>query len=1543
MPINNNNIIVGKNGIKKALKITAWVVGIFLALDLLLVGLLFVPSIQTFIVHKVTEYLSDKWGTELSIGDVHITPTLKLVCHEVAIKDHHNENMIYSGTVKGRLRSLKTKPFQLGLGNVEFDDLDVVLRTYKDEETINIAVWAKKFKTGKKHEPFTLTSNSVDITNGRFVLIMDNKRVVYDTSGQPDIDYAFLELADLNVKAKDFKLVGADVAMKFKQLAFNQYGGFQLKKGSGNFRICDTTLTFTDLRLKTPQSDLDLDLYFRYDKWTSYGEFLDSVRIGAEIRPSMLAMDDIADWAPAIRGMNEVFNLQADTVDGVVTDFALKNIKAGWNDRNLVQGDIAIRNVIQFMKARFDVALDSSVVHVPDIAQFTLPNGKTIKSNAMLDKLGTTTVSGTFKGDLSQFKTELLAATGMGTLKTELSTSTEDGRLSFQGNVSSSNFNLARLLNNHKLFGRCRLNAKIDGRMDSIGFSARNLKTVQANITSHVSRFPILGYPLRDIHIKGDYHNSLCNAELTTDDPNLVCEAIAQLDLSQSEPFTQGSVSLHRLAAGKIGQSLPLVDSNSTKGIDRIIYIMQQNPSVELSFDHFQVAMHGSNLNNFNGFLACDNVKLRYNEDSLSNERLRLTAINNALLHKYILSSNIANASFESNLPVNLVVDSLQHFAHSLMPSIIPDVKSQTLASGQNIATEIPDYIKIHIQTYNTRAVTKLLLPDMYVSPNSIINLEVREGHLSDKTDIQLPLIGIRKKFRIHNLTVNGQTKGTGKLQLQVGGDSIIVHVGKGKLLFDKLNLQAQTENNQIQYDLAWHNPFNEAQNISMLSGFADIENTDDIVIRLKPSSIFLKDYECHFNDQNTIHILPHRFVFDNLLFSTHESFVLVNGSYDTKDSCRLSMAVKNFDLSLINQLTGSISLGGLLSADLNLINRENRRLIYGKAISDELNVNETRLGDLFLIAGVNDENNVRFSGGLFNSTSEKLDYDYLSGFSIRDFKAEKDIVANISGSYEKKQLLAKATFDTLQADFLEPFLSSFSDEFSGTASGELSLHVSPDSTFFEGTVHVLDALIGIAPLGTRYMVKDQDILFNKKGIFFQDMHFSDDDRNEAILSGAILHNMFKNMQLNLQVKADRIMVLNTPRTTNTVFYGKGYVKGNVYISGEGDHLSFVGPGLQTLEGSKITLQVTSTNMASETNSIYFVARKDEVVEEVPTKKSSTELVFDFTFNVTNDADIVLFIESIGSTINARADGQFQLLYNSNDALNLYGNLLLHSGDIKIALYNVVNTRFTMVPGGTINFDGPLNDMTVHLGAYKSSKTSLSNIIPAEYLSAGSVDVNSYMFLDGPLMQRIEPTFKFELPNSSNEVRNLFYTAIDTQNTENMTKQFAYFLVTNSFMPENVFANNTGVSNIAGLGLFSNVLNNLLSNVMDNKNASFGITYNQATETSSAEYGLRADANLLKDRVTMSTRIGYYDDRTVTDATRNIYGNLTVEYNINKSGTWRLKAFTYIGDRDNTYFYENNFNNYTAGVALAYKQDFDNRRRIRKSKPAKKRNPMSYD
>ena len=75
-----------------------------------------------------------------------------------------------------------------------------------------------------------------------------------------------------------------------------------------------------------------------------------------------------------------------------------------------------------------------------------------------------------------------------------------------------------------------------------------------------------------------------------------------------------------------------------------------------------------------------------------------------------------------------------------------------------------------------------------------------------------------------------------------------------------------------------------------------------------------------------------------------------------------------------------------------------------------------------------------------------------------------------------------------------------------------------------------------------------------------------------------------------------------------------------------------------------------------------------------------------------------------------------------------------------------------------------------------------------------------------------------------------------------------------------------------------------------------------------------------------------------TQGFNNMYGDFSVEYNINKAGTWKLKAYTYVGERDENYIYDAQIN-YTAGVAVAFKQDFNSTpRRKNKSNPKQRKN-----
>ncbi|MCQ2283613.1 MAG: translocation/assembly module TamB domain-containing protein [Bacteroidales bacterium] len=1518
----------------------------FLLLDLTVVGLLFVPAIQTYAVNKITQSISEKWGTELSIKDVHITPTLKLVAHDVCIQDTHHKDMIRVSTVKGRLLSFTIKPLKLKFGNLDLDHADVVLRKYAGEENANISLWAKNIKKEKKKKgTFLLTARNLRLTDSRFVLINDNCRVVFDTKGHPDIDYGYLELADIDWKSEKFivsanKLV--NISTDFKHLAFNQYGGFSMTDCQGQFSICDTALIFDKMNFKTPNSKMDMDLKFAYSDWKKLGDFVDSVRITSTIRPSQLCMKDVAGFAPALKGMDETFMLKASRFDGTVNDFRLIDFYAHWGLGTQINGDLALENITDFSKAHINVQLDSSQVNIPELAAFHLPHGKVIRLNKTINKFGQTKIKGSFVGSPSVFDASFDFNTALGPVLADLSTFIDNGALQIDGTVSSPNFNLASLTNNHKVLGTTDLFLAVEGDMKSAALNKENFKTLQAHISGDISRIYLYGYNLRNTNIEADYQNKLYTCELTSNDKHLDCDISAELDMRDEFPNLRSTISLDHFDAGDIANALAKVDSATAKGFEKIVYAAQSNPKLKFGFDNLTVALRGNNLNNVNGYAGCDNIRIYNDKDSLENERFRLTTINTDIAHKFIFSSNVVNASLETNYDVQDIKDSLQNIAHNFLPTLIAAGK-QSKKSKLDLAEEDESgYIKVHLNTYRTRSVMQLLFPDLILAPNSNLDMTVSSDNKDNIITANIPFFVLRDKVAVYRLNINGNTEGDQALRLHLVSDSAIAILKDSRVAFKSIDAQAQVANDTILYNLNWLNDFNGSEaNSSTFSGYADVTNHKDIVLGLRNSGIYLNNNKWEFNNENNIHIQKGAIAVNNLRISDSSSTIQVDGTYNKTHPELMTVKINDVDLSVLNPLTAKIDFGGELSANVNISSRNGKMFLFGKALANRFVCNEERLGNVFLFAVLDTTNKVSFNGGVFES-KEKFNSNILNNYNIRDFQKEDNIVAKVNGNYDQKKFTVHTTFDDLNAGFLEPFLSGFSDHFDGKASGKLNFYATPDSSYFDGTVHADDINIGIAPLGMSYIVQNQDIRFNSQGIFFDNMLIKDNDGNTAYMNGSVRHKMFKDMKIGLKITTDRVMVLNTPKTPTSVFYGIGYAAGDVYIEGEGNNISFTGPNLTTLEGTKIYLQVSSANSASQSNIIHFKPKEtDQNSNEISVisakNEEKTSLSYDFTFNVTNEADVVLLLESIGGTMNARADGKFQLTYNDNDNLNLYGSLLLHSGDFRLALYNVVNSKFTLVPGGSILFDGPLENMTVNASAYKSSKTSLSNIVPQEYLSGNGVNVNAYLHLNGPLMQHIDPTFSFELPNSSNEVRNLFYTSIDTGNVENITKQFVYFMVTNNFMPNDMFSSDRAGSGLPGLNLFSNIVNNMLSNMISNKNGSFGITYNQATETSSAEYGVKAGANLLKDRVTLETSIGYYDDKN-TQGFNNMYGDFSVEYNINKAGTWKLKAYTYVGERDENYIYDAQIN-YTAGVAVAFKQDFNSTpRRKNKSNPKQRKN-----
>ena len=1509
--------------IKKIGKALLWIIGIFFALDLLIVGLIFIPPIQNYIISKVTTSISNKWGAEIGVRRIYVTPTLSLVADDFVIKDLRNQPMISVKKVKGRLKSLQTKPFTLSFFSVTATEADVTLVTYEGDTRVNISAWAKKISKPKKNpKDFILRINNIRLIDSRFSIANQNKQQKTPYIEGQEFDPGFFEMRHIDFKATKFQVYNDDISAHIKQIGYDQYFGFHLIRGSGDFQINSKLLRFDDCKLLTDNSKLDLDLRFNYNTWKNLGDFLDSVNITATIRPSDFCLRDAACYAAAIRGMDSRFHFQG-LVNGCVNDFRLIDFDCHYNNSTFFTGNFSLKDITDFKHAIWKLDFDDSYFNMQELADFSLPKGKKLPLPNTVKRIGYAQIQGALSGYVPAITAKLDIRTGAGNMKTDISSKDIGEQVTFGGTLTTNNFNLGRVLNSSNYFGQANLVLSLDGISDDPMDKPEFLSTLIVDIQSDISRFDIIGYPVQDIKLTGQYHEKKCAAQLISNDQklNLIFNGLA--DFSLLQPSIQANLSLHNIKLSEIASHHPPIDSAKAKGIDKLIYFAQQNKQVEITLDSLIFNTIGKDLDHLNGYVGIDGLHIFNEIRPFDSDRIRFTAINTATgVHKYILSSDFINASLNTNYEYKEIIDSLLNFAYHYIPNVLP----QRNTGKNDIAFQTNRYFNFSVETFDTEPLLFIFLPELFVAEYSSIDLKLGGNEQQNHINILIPHVSLNNRFSVNNLQLTSNVSSNHHLLTHVTCDSITVSNKKNAILsLNQLAIRADMYKSYIDYQLLWKDIADNNRPFSRLNGTIDARDRQNIVARFTDSQILLNEYNFKFNNHNAITFQKQRIIAENLVLNDKNSSISINGAFSKLPDDKLSIAINNVGINIANNFIRGISFDGMLSANADIMMRNGNRIIMGKLMAVDFTLNKSNLGNVFLTAGIGNNGSLGFSGGIFHRDNP-IPSTIINEYTIKNYKAENDKLANINGYYLShiKRFVAKANVGSLNLGFLQPFLSSFCDHVSGTASGELSFIASPDSSFISGKAHVNNMIMGISPLGIQYNINNQEVTFNRNGITFDRITLEDPDGNTGTLNGHIHHKLFKDMRIDLDINTSKIQVLNLSRNMNSSFYGKGYVSGNVRISGNDKELSFSSNNLTTLKGSSLYFPITSSQSVSENSNIRFRTVIQDSVIVTTSMEEKTKLNFDFIFNVTPETDIQVDVTSIGGTMRAKAIGRLHLLYNDDNGINIFGDMEINSGDFLLSLENIVNTKLKLAPGGKVIFDGPIADFNVNISAYYSARTSLSSIMNSEeFASTSRIPVNAYIHMNGQLMKYPNIDFSFELPNLSQDLSKQVFMVIDTTDPQNRSKQFFIFLLTNQFLPDD--ASSSDISNTVGNGgisILTNFVNNFLSRQM--KHGGVGIVYKSANQQNAAEYGLNANMQFLNDRMIFESNIGYYDNNNAYGGKKsieNFYGDFSLEYLITPKGNWRIKIYNF----SDQYVIESYKKIPGVGLALMYKQDFNNK------------------
>lgn len=1502
-----------------------WIIGIFIALDLLVVGLFFVPPIQNFVVQKVTGFISNQWGAEIGVKRIYVTPDLRIAADDFIIRDMHRQPMIKVKKLKARFKSLNLQPLTLHFFNITATEADVTLVTYKGDSVVNISDWVAHISKPKENpSDFILRVNHIKLVNSHFSIANQNVQQQTPYIEGQEFDPGFFELRHIDFNAKKFQVFNDDISADIKQIGFDQYFGFRLIKGSGDFDINGHGLRFDHCKLLTPNSNLDLDLKFDYSDWDRLGDFLDSVQITANVRPSEFCLTDAACYAGAIRGMDDTLYFSGQ-VNGCVNDMKLNDFTCHFAKKTHFSGDFALKNVTDFNNSIWDLDFCESNLNMAELSAFKLPEGKALNLPDIAQRLGNVQLYGKINGYFPVISTEMLVITDLGQITADLNTTDNGKQIDLNGKVASSNLQLGRLLHSRKTFGQAHFNINVNGKFDDPQDNPQFAETLTADIHSEFSRFDLFGYPASDIYLDGNFRDKLCDFHLNSDDKNIDLNFDGLINLTLLKPNIQAYLSCPHVNFSDIVTYFPTVDSATAKGFDRLVYVAQNDHDIAFALDSLNLNICGSNLYDVNGFVGINGLQIKNGDLPIASDRIRCTAINTQSgLHKIILSSSFVNATLNTNYEYDDIKDSLVNYAYRFIPNLLPE-RQVSVNKRIKKDSNVDKFFNFYVETYDVQPLLDIFLPDLTINENCIADIHIDQNSKDDHILVEIPDANYKESYFVSRLKANVRTDENRDLFVDLSSDSISIHNEDATTLsiYD-IALKTEVDKSFINFQLSWKDLADSSRDHSHITGTFNAKDKHNLIAKITDSKILLNEYIFNFNNLNAIQIQDSRIVVDNLVFGNDKSSLKLDGVYSNSEEDKLNIDINNIDIGLVNNFLSGISFNGNLSANAMVTTYKGNLFILGKMMATDFCFNESKFGNVFLSAGMGENGSMGFSGGIFNR-NDTITSDIIKEYTIKDYQGERNKLANINGFFKskEKQFVAKANIGKLDIGFLNTFLSSFSDRIKGTASGELSFISTPDSSYLQGIAHVERMTMGISPLGTLYFIENQDVKFDHRGIIFENLSIHDKDFNNATLNGHIYHNLFQNMKIGLNVSTSRLLALDMPHTATSSFYGTGYVSGDVKISGNDENLVISSDNITTLKGSSVFFPITSSQSVSENGSIRFKTVLQDSVILAPLKETGSKLSFDFNFNVTPETDVQVDVFAIGGTMRAKTDGRLHLLFDEASGINIYGDLEIHSGTFLLSLEDIINTKLQMVPGGRVSFNGPVGDFVVNLSTYYNNKASLSNIITNSNNNVSRVPVNAYIHLNGQLMKYPSMNFSFELPNSSQEVRNQFYMAIDTSNPQNKTKQFFIFLLTNQFMPDN--ASNADISSSVengGTNIVTNMINNFISRQM--KRGGVGIVYNNDKQKSSTEYGINANMQFLDDRLILETTIGYYYNTgsgagSSQQGFNNFYGDFSLEYLITQRGNWRVKVYNFNDD----YNGESAKRIPGVGLALLYKQDFN--------------------
>ena len=1383
----------------------------------------------------------------------------------------------------------------------ELEDFSIDLQTeLLNIESINLAESEIRYHDFKPEIPL----GSVDTTSGnnwqvavKSIEMLDNI-FVYKIGNTPELKGLFdpknMHFNHLDLVATDFFYSVDLTKASVKEFSAIDQNNFAFTHLETDFSMEANSITTNKLKFTTVNSSIDADFNIQFLSLNTLIDSLEFRHLDLTLRNLRFRNSDLLYFNPELIAQPFFKNRANITtasgkVNGSLNNLKAKNLSVKTGTNTVLKTDFHIKGFPDYETVFYDFPNLKFISGKKDLVTFAgpnLPDNIEIPENFNLEMA--------FKGKIKEFATTANVTSSFGAANV---IATIDPAENFNAKVILSNLNVGLFLKDTVMYGPVSLTAEAVGQ-------GLDMNTMKAKIKADASEMYLNNYNFHNLSVDGTVNRKQFEGKAKLDDENADIEFDGLVNLNPNQE--QYKFKLNVLGADL--KQLKLTEAD-----------------VQISFIS-AADLKGGSVDKMNGTAGINKIIVARGGKKYLLDSFLTASVNEPNKSEINISSALIDIKYSGTVSPIALPALLNRFINNYFP--VSD-------SIQQVKETDRSNFNFEIQFHNHPILSKVLLPELLEFEPGVIT----GSFDSEKNDLKLN--AAMKKI------VYGSTE-IKDFAVEVNSDNTALNykfssaaISNSQISFDNFSLDGKLADDTLSANVS--STDGKKKKLQIMSQIT--KNDGNYKLTLDPKEFYLVNNQWNIAADNSIEFGDQGFKIRRFFFDHAESQINV-GSVHDRFNDDIIIEIIDFRLDDISGIIekDTAMVKGIVDGSFLLKRVAESYGLIAEIMVNNLIVKEVPIGDLAV--------NAERSEG--------------RGFDIDVKLTGTDNNLTIDGQFIPDGVANKININTeiqsLSMKTIEAFSMGQISEADGKLTGNFSIEGTTATPELTGNLTFNNAFLKPSFLNNRLEIKNETIQLKKDGIYFDTFTMLDGNQNTAIIDGSVQMNQFSDFVFALQVNTKDFLLFNTSAKNNKEFFGRMVVDSKIDVSGPMS-LPVVNARVTMKKGSNFTFSVPEDKLTTD--------KGEDVVEFVNRTKFHRILTrndkqggqttgttgYDISSIIEIDKEATLrLLMDPASTDSLVVKGEAALSFTMDQSgkMSLTGAYNLSDGSYLVSLESVIKKKFAINSGSTIIWNGDPMDANISIDATYTVRASPIDLVADQISGLSDVDKGGYkqrypflvlLKLRGEILR---PEISFEIQLSP-EDKGILGGAVNqklnmlNEDESALNKQVFALLVLGRFTQENPFQTESagGTSTIIRSTVskfLSAQLNQLSSKMIPGVELNFDIQSYDDYQTGSAkgrtEVEIGVKKQLFNERlsVELGGSVDVEGDQAKQNTASEITSDVTIEYKLNKDGTFRMKGF-----RHNQYEGAIEGQLVETGVGLVYVRDFNGWNRLFKPYKRKER------